>query len=73
LDLIVTNSDDGFTAEIPSIKGCECWAHNEQEAIDKSFELLIYYLNLSEDTEITVDKARRGSKNSTVYKLVFDK
>lgn len=72
LDLIVDNTGDGYSAEIPSINGCECWAHEEDEAIDKSIELLTFYLNLSEETEIKVDKARR-SKSKTVYKLVFDK
>ena len=42
LDLIVTLTDDGVTAEIPSIKGCECWAHEEEEAIEKCVELLRY-------------------------------
>ncbi|RJP59298.1 MAG: hypothetical protein C4543_06835 [Ignavibacteriales bacterium] len=72
LDLIIDNSGDGYTAEIPSIKGCECWSHDEDEAITKSIELLSYYLNLSQDHEIVVDKARKSS-TKTVYKLVFDK
>ncbi len=72
LDLVVDNTGDGYSAEIPSINGCECWAHEEDDAIDKSIELLIFYLNLPEETEIKVDKARR-SKSKTVYKLVFDK
>ncbi len=72
LDLIVENTGDGYSAEIPSIKGCECWAHEEDEAIDKSLELLSFYLSLDEETEIIVDKARRSS-SKTIYKLVFDK
>ena len=72
LDLIVIKTDDGFTAEVPSIKGCESWAHEEDEVIEKSLELLNYYLNLPEESEIKVDKARRN-KNRTVYKLVFEK
>ncbi len=35
LDLIVKKTDDGFTAEIPSLKGCESWAHNEEQVLDK--------------------------------------
>ncbi len=72
LDLIVVKTEDGFTGEVPSIKGCESWAHEEEEVIDKSLELLNYYLNLPEESEIKVDKARRN-KNRTVYKLVFEK
>lgn len=72
LDLIVVKTDDGFTAEVPSLKGCESWAHEEEEVIDKSLELVNYYLNMPEDAEIKVDKARRN-KNRTVYKLVFEK
>lgn len=72
LDLIIKKSDDGYTAEIPSIKGCECWAHKEDEVIDNSLDLLAFYLNLPEDTEIKIDKARR-KENTTIYKLVFDK
>ncbi|MBK7103890.1 MAG: hypothetical protein IPH62_01220 [Ignavibacteriae bacterium] len=72
LDLVTIKSDDGFTAEIPSIKGCECWAHQEDEVIEKSIELLKYYLNLDSDSKINIDKAR-GNKFKTVYKLVFNK
>ena len=72
LDLIVIKTDDGFTLEIPSIKGCESWAHEESEVIDKALEMLRFYNNLQEDNEIKIDKAR-GSKNKTIYKLVFDK
>ena len=72
LDLIIVRSDDGVTAEIPSLKGCESWAHEEEEKKKKSIELLRYYLNLSEETEIKIDKAR-GNKIKTIYKLVFNK
>ncbi len=72
LDLVIDNSGDGYSANIPSIKGCECWSHNEDEAISKSLELLSFYLSLPEDQEIIVDKARTTS-HKTIYKLVFDK
>lgn len=72
LDLIVKFDLDGFTSEIPSINGCESWASNEEEAIDNVVELLRFYLDLSGDTEIIIDKARRTSKK-VIYKLVFDK
>jgi predicted RNase H-like HicB family nuclease len=72
IDLIVTNTEDGFTAEVPSVKGCESWAHNEDEAIQKALEMTSFYLNLSDSDEIKVDKARRKG-NQSVYKLIFEK
>ncbi|MCL6099871.1 MAG: hypothetical protein M1391_15005 [Bacteroidetes bacterium] len=72
LDLHVTHTDDGFTAEVPSIKGCESWAQNEDEAIDKTVQLLKYFLQSSPDKKIIVDRARREHA-LTVYKLIFDK
>ncbi|MCL4550427.1 MAG: hypothetical protein M1495_17890 [Bacteroidetes bacterium] len=72
LDLHVTHTDDGFTAEVPSIKGCESWAHQEDEAIDKTVQLLKFYLQSSSDKKIIVDRARR-EQALTVYKLIFDK
>jgi len=72
LDLVVKFDLDGFTSEIPSLKGCESWASNEEESIANVIELLRFYLNLPVDTDINIDKARRSSK-SAVYKLVFDK
>lgn len=72
LDLHVIQTDDGFTAEVPSIKGCESWAHSEDEAIDKTIELLKFYLHSPSDKKFLVDRARR-EQPLTVYKLIFDK
>ena len=72
LDLIVTKTNDGFTAEIPSINGLDAWAHQEDEVIEKAIEMMKFYLNLDDDNEIKIDRARR-SKNKTVYKIIFDK
>ncbi|MEW6701890.1 MAG: hypothetical protein AB1298_04155 [Bacteroidota bacterium] len=72
LDLHVTQTDDGYTAEVPSIKGCESWSHSEDEAIDKTVELLKFYLQSSPDKKILVDKARKEHL-LTIYKLIFDK
>ena len=71
LDLIVKKTNDGFTAEVPSINGCECWAHDEDTVLGKIFELTAFYLNL-DTKKIKLDRAR-NEDNSTVYKLVFDK
>lgn len=72
LDLVVTKTDDGYTAEVPSLSGCESWAHNEDDAIDKTVELVYFYLNLSKEQKIKIDRARKHS-NKIIYKLVFDK
>jgi len=72
LDLIVISTDDGYTAEVPTIKGCESWAHNEEDAITKTVELLVYYLNLRDSKNIKIDKARKN-KHKSIYKLFFEK
>jgi len=71
LDVIVKKSDDGFTAEIPSIKGCESWAHNEELVLNKIIELASFYLKTKTD-KFKLDKARVKEK-ICVYKLVFNK
>lgn len=72
LDLIVTKTDDGCSAEIPSIKGCESWAHNEDDSIEKTLELFRFYIKVNKDFKIKVDRARREG-NKIVYKIIFDK
>ena len=72
IDMIVTDTGDGFTAEVPSLKGCECWAHSDDEVITKIVELVRFYTNLNEDTEIIIDRARKN-RNKIVYKLIFNK
>jgi hypothetical protein len=72
LDIHINKTDDGFTAEIPSLKGCECWAHDEDTVIKKIIDLAAYYLKINSTEKFKVDKAR-GSKNRTIYKLVFNK
>jgi len=72
LDLVIHSGDDGFSAEIPSIKGCESWAHTEEEVIEKIVELVRYYLKLGPAHIIDVDYGRR-SKNKKVLKLLIRK
>ncbi len=71
LDIVVVKSDDGCTAEVPSLKGCECWAHDEDSAIDKVMDLASYYLK-TDRKKFKIDKAR-GNREKIIYKLVFDK
>jgi len=71
LDVVVKKSDDGFTAEVPSINGCESWAHDEETVLNKIVELASFYLNTNKE-KFKLDKARVKS-NTSVYKLVFDK
>ena len=72
IDLVLTIEEDGFSAEVPSLKGCESWAHSEDDAITNAVELTRFYANIDADIEIKVDLARR-SKKKKVYKLIFDK
>ncbi len=72
LDLVVIHTDDGVNAEVPSIKGCESWAHTEEEVISKVVELVYFYLKLPEETKLKIDRARRESRK-TVYKIIFNK
>lgn len=71
IDLIITKTNDGFTAEVPSLKGCESWAHDEESVIKKIIEITSFYLHL-EAKEIKMDKARI-EENKTIYKLIFHK
>ncbi len=71
LDVVLNKTDDGYTAEIPSINGCECWAHDEDTALEKIIELASYYLKV-DLKKFKLDRARRNNMQ-TIYKLVFDK
>ncbi len=72
LDLLVTKTDDGYDAMIPSLDEAETWAPTEEEAIDKILELLLYYLDIAEKKEIKIDLARKENSR-TIYKLVINK
>ena len=72
LDLIVTKTNDGFIAEVPTIKGCESWAHQEEEVINKTLELFRFYMQRGNDLKIKLDLARKEG-NVFVYKMIFDK
>lgn len=72
LDIIVKKTDDGYTAEIPGIKGCESWAHDEDTVMDKITDLAAYYLKIDSKDKFKIDRARSG-KNKVIYKLVFNK
>lgn len=71
LDVIINKTDDGFTAEIPSLKGCESWAQDEDSVMDKILEMAAFYLKIDKK-KFKLDKARK-IKNKSVYKLIFNK
>lgn len=71
LDIIVNKTDDGYTAEIPGIRGCESWAHDEETVIEKITELAAFYLKI-DPKKFKIDRARK-IKNNIVYKLIFNK
>jgi hypothetical protein len=72
IDLIIYSTDDGYNSDVPSIKGCESWAHTEDEVIEKTIEIVKFYLKLPDSVKIRIDKARK-EENKTVYKIIFDK
>lgn len=72
IDLVITITDDGCISDVPSIKGCESWAHKEEEVIKKSLELVAFYLQLPDISKIKIDLARKES-NRKIYKLIFNK
>ncbi|MGE5399401.1 MAG: type II toxin-antitoxin system HicB family antitoxin [Ignavibacteriales bacterium] len=71
LTLVVTKTDDGFTAEVPTIKGCESWAHDEETVIDKILDLVAFYMKMDQPY-FSMDKTRKNG-NRTFYKIVFNK
>lgn len=72
LDLIVRATDDGYTAEIPSLHGCDAWAHTEEEVMEKILEQAVYYLKVESPKKFKIDLARK-EKRKFIYKLIFDK
>ncbi|MEP0862846.1 MAG: hypothetical protein HRF52_15555 [Ignavibacterium sp.] len=71
VDIVIKKAIDGYSAEIPSIKGCESWAHDEETALEKILELASFYLKLPKD-KFKLDKARK-EENTIIYKLIFYK
>ncbi|AFH49513.1 Hypothetical protein IALB_1806 [Ignavibacterium album JCM 16511] len=71
VDIVIKKAIDGFSAEIPSIKGCESWAHDEETALEKILELASFYLKLPKD-KFKLDKARK-EEDTIIYKLIFHK
>lgn len=71
IDLVVTKTNDGYTSEVPSLKGCESWAHDEDTVIEKIIELSSFYLKIPAK-QIKIDRARK-EENTIIYKLIFDK
>ncbi len=67
LDVVVTETNDGYTAEIPSLSGCESWAHDEDTVLENILELASFYLNVNSE-KFKLDKARR-TKNRSTFKI----
>ncbi len=71
LDIIITKTNDGYTAEIPSLNGCESWASDEDTVLSKILEMASFYLK-TDIQKFKLDKARKV-ENHSIYKLVFNK
>ncbi len=72
LTILVAKTDDGFEAHVPTIKGCDTWAHTEEEVMEKITETISYYLKLPAETRFKLDKTKDDFVNKT-YKLGFEK
>lgn len=71
LDVIIEKTNDGFNADVPSLKDCDTWAHDEETAIRNILERVSFFLKIDQKL-LKLDKARIEC-NSTIYKLVIDK
>ncbi len=71
LNMIVTKTLDGFTAEVPSLKGCESWGPDEDTAIDKTLDLVAYYAKLPQ-AHFAIELVRNVNGKKT-YKIIFNK
>ncbi len=71
VDIVIKKAIDGFSAEIPTIKGCESWAHDEETALEKILELASFYLKIPKEN-FKLDKARKEDEK-IIYKLIFNK
>ncbi len=71
VDIVIKKAIDGFSAEIPTIKGCESWAHDEETALEKILELASFYLKIPKE-KFKLDKARKEDEK-IIYKLIFNK
>ncbi len=70
LPMEITNDGDGFSAVVPSITGCESWAHTEDEVLDKIKELAAYYMKLPAGHKIKTDVVHR-SASLIKYRLIL--
>ncbi len=46
---------DGYTASVPSIKGCEVWDKEYEVVLNKIINLLAYYLKFDKDFTYRLD------------------
>ncbi|MCX6150148.1 MAG: hypothetical protein NTX22_06470 [Ignavibacteriales bacterium] len=71
LTMVVIKTDDGFSAEVPTIKGCETWAHDEETVIDKMLDLVAFYLKLPLP-HFAIERSRKIDEK-IFYKIIFNK
>ncbi len=72
LTIIVKKTDDGFEAEVPTVKGCDAWDPSEDGVLEKIMEILRYYLKLPDNTKFKLDKTKDDFIIKK-YKIGFDK
>jgi len=70
IDLVVNKGLDGYSADVPSLSGCEAWAHTEDEVLEKIIDMVIFFLGLQNKKQIKLDLARREEDNK-IYKIII--
>jgi predicted RNase H-like HicB family nuclease len=68
--LVVEKTIEGFDASIPSIRECETWAKDEDNAITSLLERLAFFLNREVGFKYDLDFMRRED-GLRYYKLII--
>lgn len=70
LKIYIRKAIDGYNAEVTSIKGCEVWSPDPDEALEKVIELLAYYLKKDSAFKYKLDCVRK-SRDLDIYTIVL--
>lgn len=70
LKIFIRKTIDGYTAEVPSVKGCEVWSNNSEDALKKVIDLLAYYLKKENNFKYKLD-CNKKSSGLEIYTIVL--
>lgn len=72
LHIDIKKEIDGYTAKVPTIKGCETWSDEYEAALSKIINLIAYYLKLDKNfkyrLDITLNSPELVSYTINIYK-----